>query len=261
MASYLRQLARRAHGNLPLLKPPRSFARREGPLSGAQRLLTNRQSTVPFSQASARLAQERSTVFSKEAEPATPVREQSAEEAVPEVTQLSPDSLFKGHTSDVPATRIVFSPGKAPGAHLSADVVPQPRMEVQITPEQPISLPAAQVETAPDAPRSASSPDTVRTQKATSQQGNEDGMQKGDTGKQSPTQIMLASLPRPTPVRPARESARLQGTAIHIGTIEVQILPPPIRPSPAPSVPSAARPQPASLLSRELTSSFGLRQG
>lgn len=58
--------------------------------------------------------------------------------------------------------------------------------------------------------------------------------------------------------RPRRNSEKLAGTAIHIGTVDVRIAPPSGHPQAAPR-PAQSTPGPA--LSRGFTSSFGLRQG
>ncbi len=72
-------------------------------------------------------------------------------------------------------------------------------------------------------------------------------------------------LPEPllqTPsVSPRKQEAQQQRAAIHIGTIEVHIVPPAL-PVPLPPVQRAtARPRSTSALSREMTSVIGLRQG
>lgn len=73
----------------------------------------------------------------------------------------------------------------------------------------------------------------------------------------------ITLVPHP-PERPATSiplKTKEQPTSIHIGAIEVQIVPPPVPPTPLP-VPRPAQPRQrfASPLSRELTSFIGLRQ-
>jgi hypothetical protein len=64
-----------------------------------------------------------------------------------------------------------------------------------------------------------------------------------------------------SPAQQARQQTP-QGTTIHIGTIEVQIVPPSAPPMPLPaSRPAPTRTRSTSALSRELTSFIGLRQG
>jgi len=76
----------------------------------------------------------------------------------------------------------------------------------------------------------------------------------------------ITLVPRP-PERPAASSQQTkpeaqQQTSIHIGTIEVQIVPASVPPMPLPAPrPTPARQRSTSALSRELTSFIGLRQG
>jgi hypothetical protein len=74
---------------------------------------------------------------------------------------------------------------------------------------------------------------------------------------------MLQPSPRMVPANPRRETAA-SGTGVHIGSIEVEIVPvaeapapsaAPQRVEPAPSAPASAAP-----LTRGLTSPIGLRQ-
>jgi hypothetical protein len=90
----------------------------------------------------------------------------------------------------------------------------------------------------------------------------------GETAPTMPTPAMptraIVPAPRQTPAGAPRATppSTERFTGIHIGAVDVQILPPPDPVKPPAAAPAASRPKPAtaSQLARGLTSSIGLRQ-
>lgn len=312
--SYLRQIARRAEGNLPLLKPPRS--------------IMGRGESRPFMQGSSALTAEPNTLLSiqaaaavKEDKPSlSDTIEKTAEgEVTHEETARSANAPFKRHNPAVPKTRVPSSrrdaaevegsaspvvsgrpdteiqitaakarprvSGEKRGALpaeqvVSAALVETPAMEVQITAAKPGSRvsvekreasPAAQAEPTSQLQairsRQHSISEREQAEAASSVRSgpiDDPAPQSRDTSVKSPgesVQIRLVPLPALRPATPMREPKVLQSNAVHIGSIDVQIVPAPVAPPAPPTAHSTAQPQSAPALSREFTSSFGLRQG
>jgi hypothetical protein len=80
--------------------------------------------------------------------------------------------------------------------------------------------------------------------------------------REKPRAVQYAPLTPPAPVLhpPPAAAPRAESASIEIGAIEIQIVPPPTPPPPLRPAPRRA-PAPRSSLSRDFTTSFGLRQG
>ncbi len=298
--SYLQQIARRADSNLPLLKPPRSVTRRGGTTpSLSQDVLTETRSFVqrpstltvepnaaPFIQAAG--VKEHKPILSN-THALSDIMEKTAERGVTqEITPRSPNPPLKRHDPTVPKAPALSLPGDSAEVERSAPpiVSRRPHMGAQVTPAKPSShitadihepLPAAQIVSTGQVekpvetqvlhtrPRSISEHgQRAAARSARSWPIDDFAPQSGDTSVRPPTkaaQITLVPLPAARPAAPMRESKLSQGTALHIGSIDVHIVPSPVAPPPPPTARSTAKRQSGPALSREFTSSFGLRQG
>jgi hypothetical protein len=282
--SYLQQIARRANSNLPLLKPPRSVTRSGGTTSSLSQdalaetrlsvqrpsALTIEPNSVPFLQGAD--VKEHKHILSD----------------TQEITPLPPNTPLKRHDPAVPEAPALSSPGGSDEVERGAPpiVSRRPHMGAQVTPAKPPShitadihepLPAPQIVSTRQVdkpsemqvlhtrPRSISEQGQTAAARSTRSLPIDDpALQSGDTSVSpppKPAQITLVPLPAARPAASMRESRMPQGTAIHIGCIDVQIMPSPIVPPAPATVRSTAKPQSGPALSREFTSSFGLRQG
>lgn len=234
-ASYLGHMARHHDSHLPLLTPPRMLVQQRGTAMpheiAVETILPTQPSslrtgTIPFSQASPFLSPQHMTRL--------PARGQE------EVT--------------VPSS-----------PHLPELYIPE--KTASIGSKQP------QVEILPP-PAKAKHIDAVATQATSDRQARASGSEKTarvilrpHPMQQQETAAITATNRGRTTDFPGQESktgainSEQQHATIHIGTIDIQIVPP----APAVSLPPrqsmTTRPRPTSALSREMTSFIGLRQG
>lgn len=298
---YLQRIARRTNHDIPLLKPPRTVARRGetisslsqdalaeiGPFVQRPPALTGEATSVPFLQAAADMKEHNPTL--SETRVLSETLEKTAEGVVAqEITRLSPNPPLKRYDLAIPKAPVLPSPGDSAEVERSTPriVSERPDMEVQLTLAETASratvekhepLPAAQVASAVQI-ESATEAQVIRSrQRSTSEQElaavarsarswpiDDSAPQKSDRNMQSSTQpahITLVPLPPARPAPLMRESEMSRGTAIRIGAIDVQIVPSPVASPLPPAGRSITKPQSAPALSREFTSFFGLRQG
>lgn len=275
-ASYLQQTARRVVGGLPILRPARLLFRPseaaltpmlgEDPLAGGTRPTAH-----PSEPASV------STPLTARRNDQSPSGPLTSDEQ-PETTPVP---------SPVPATRAPLTPRSRPAEAQAARPLAGPftlREEQadstgsnDLKPIKPILLAAAAKDhliPAPKVPDGSAAPAIAAAGLLPRNQAiplrpaprrtpeKKDGtafkrvLQGMDSTRAEPTYLQprKPELPPPAPKAEHRQKA-----SIHIGSIEVQIVPA-SPPAPRPRT-QTAQPQPASSLSRGFTSPFGIRQG
>lgn len=272
-ASYLRHAARRAVGEMPILRPPRPLFRAweaslvpdmpEEPLSGfsqpaARPIEPGSISVPPAARQSEKLAPDH---FISITQPATKTTQPSV--TTPRASLLPgrrastrPAQLFAGQQAlqEAQATSTDLKPGEtaSPAAPTINRLKPVPQASDEMA-AQAIAA-AVKSQQGQDAPLR---PAPQRTPEAASGSTLLKRVPNGLLPTQAEPAFLLPRKPELSP--PAPKAEQRQKASIHIGSIEVHITPT------SPAVPPArtltAQSQPTSSLSRGFTSPFGIRQG
>lgn len=238
-SSYLRHMAHHYDSHLPLLKPPRTLTRRWGTTLLHDRVTETTTLTQP------------SSLHAPVALPGnSPVTEETTSEVWKPQMDIQLAPAKSARMSSPPVTE-----KSAPGSRKQ-----QPQVDIQPAPAKPAhslaaetSRPSNTMHVTSDRQTRAASKDKPVMLRPRLQQ---EAPAITPTNSRPPVDFLGQS--RSTP---HRQETQQQHAAIHIGTIDIHIVPPaPAAPLP-PRQSTTARPRSTSALSREMTSFIGLRQG
>ena len=297
-SSYLRRITRQHESNLPLLKSPRTLVQHWGVIAPHERIPETAPSVQPSSVKAGKALQLQDPVFPS-ALHVTELQSVAGREVIASSPPLpsglhapvaladgSPASMGTAWAGGDQQPLVEIQPARSKSMHTSSSsqVVElaraagdrQPLVEIQLTPEKSVgsatdeksrSSSAAQVTHSgqTEAPVEKKPASIVLRPPSVQQQG----AMMTPTNSRRPVAFMgqeggtsaRAAEPqhRPTVV-PHKQEAQQHAT-IHIGTIDIHIVPPtPLAPLPS-ARNSMARPLSTPALSREMTSFIGLRQG
>ena len=279
-SSYLRQVARHHEGNLPFLKPPHTLAQHWRTLSPYDRASeialsaqppSARTGTILLLQEPAPLSMQHATK-PQPALPTTKTAQPVTEQEAPSLSSTPSSTLHApvAPSDSFPVTeelaaavrnqqsQVEIQPAAAKSTHTSSS----PTI-LELAPTKSTLSAASETSRAPREKKPASitlHPPSRQQQEVTGMPTN--GRQTADFALQEGSTSARAPEPQHRPaIGPHKQEAEQHAT-IHIGTIDIHIVPSTPPPAPLPPARSTtARSHSTPALSREMTSFIGLRQG
>ena len=279
---YFRQIARRASGNLPILMPPRAPLMRAEAMSGLEMPEESLSNSLPVTQ---RLisAPAQETILPSVSSSAIVETETNNNPLISPVTLPSSTSLPQSNLDStdrqvevssiqpIQAKNLIETSvsAKITPTSTKVEVLPGARENqlmsvVQGDKETPAKLrPNLQSEAA-DVTVAVEQVQPVPSDRLRPAKGDREASRR-EALLLSPDRYQTELTPKTTSRIPTLSTPSAcvidspKGNNIHIGSIDIQITPPPT--PPAKVVPKVSRPALTSALSRGFTSSFGLRQG
>ncbi len=245
-SSYLRSIALHADSNLPLLRQPRTQTRRWGKMPSQDVLAVTTLSVQRPSVNPGTVALLQPLMHNVvELQPALPMQRTTEMEVPLQATSPSSPRPSRGHAP-------IVSPGTSPANEGSTPMIgsQKSQAEIQLTP--------ARTKQSPTFETGRTSLPHMTSKEPTSVSSGEQSTRvtlRPICGQESDVSTITPRLHG----RPAASLQKQERTTIHIGTIDVHVVPPA---TPLPTARSTtARARSASALSREFTSVIGLRQG
>jgi hypothetical protein len=274
-SSHLNQIARRAAAAVPLLTPPRAIFRRWGtvnPIMEPEAAVTVENSRARPNPSAAQAASPvlDAPAIDSPVQPAartpriqqqteTPARAESAVAANPMTIAVARTARSAPNAQASQPRKAESSPLPKPAGEQNAAAT-SIRSEQRVVSRVPVTAPASTPhrEAAPAMQKTSTAPTPPRFSPAaeTSPSPAPHAIANAQTGH-APAPVLVPRDRLPSVPAPALHKEK--SPVIRIGSVEVQIVTQPAAPAP-PARPIAAA-TPSAPLSRELISSFGLRQG